>query len=134
MSSPARISGSQVKRLLARGTKRLPGQMNRVETAYAGELELRKKIGDVVWFRYEAITLKLAHDTRFTADFAVMLEDGTLELHDCKGSKRSPLGQCVPWIEEDALIKLKAAAEYFPLKIVVVWFDKARGFWLRREF
>lgn len=30
------------------------GQMNKTETAYAQELELRKRYGEIAWFRFEA--------------------------------------------------------------------------------
>ena len=66
--------------------------------------------------REVTITLKLAHDCRYTSDFAVMLASGEIELHECKGFMR-----------EDASVKLKLAAELFPFPILVV--RKVAGGW-----
>lgn len=84
-------------------------QMNRTEAAYDLVLAARMRAGEVVWYEYEGITLKLAPDCRYTPDFAVMLADGTIEMHECKGFMR-----------EDALVKLKVAAENFPFPILLV--------------
>lgn len=61
------------------------GQMNKTETAYAQELELRKRYGEIAWFRFEGIKLRLADNTFYTPDFAVMLANGQLEMHEVKG-------------------------------------------------
>lgn len=94
--------------IMLRG-KPKPHTMNKTEAAYAHTLELRKMAGEVLWYRYEGITLKLAHDTRFTADFAVMDRDGYLSLHEVKGFMR-----------DDAHVKLKCAAELFPFKFYLI--------------
>lgn len=78
--------------------------MNGTERAYAWQLEARKRAGEVLWYRFEGVTLKLANDTRYTPDFLVMLADRTLECHEVKGQLR-----------EDAWIKLKFAAHEYPL-------------------
>lgn len=79
-----------------------PGTMNKLETAYAEELERRKLIGEVADYRFEELKLRLAKRTYLTVDFFVMLADGTLEAHECKG-----------FMEDDAAVKLKVAAEKF---------------------
>jgi hypothetical protein len=61
------------------------GQMNKTETAYAQELELRKRYGEIAWYRFEGIKLRLADNTFYTPDFAVMLANGQLEMHEVKG-------------------------------------------------
>jgi hypothetical protein len=86
-----------------------PGDMNRTEAAYAQTLEARKQAGEVVWWEYEGITLKLADDTRYTPDFAVMLANGEMEMHETKG-----------FLREDAWIKLKVAARQFPFRFWLV--------------
>ena len=93
-----------------RGRGRLPpGEMNKLETAYSTHLEYRRMQGEVLWWKFEGITLKLAKDTRITPDFAVMLADGSIELHEAKGH----------W-EDDALVKIKVAAVMFPLAFIAV--------------
>ncbi len=56
------------------------GQMNKTESAYCQHLELRKRAGEIVWYRFEGIKLRLADNTFYTPDFAVMFRhrrDGT---------------------------------------------------------
>lgn len=109
-------------RLRARGRRRkVPGTMNRLETAYAQHLALRRAAGEIHWFSYEAIKLRLAAKTFLTVDFFVMLATGELEAHECKGGP----------IEDDAAVKLKVAAEMYPFKFVVV--RSIRGAWDLRE-
>ena len=90
---------------VATGTVREP-DMNKTEAEYAGMLEERRLRGEVAWWRYEAITLKLADNTRYTPDFLVMLPDGVLEIHETKGG----------FIREDGWLKLKVAAALFPFR------------------
>ena len=104
------------------GQRKTPGVMNKLESAYHELLDDRFRRGEVLWFRYEAITLKLAHDTRLTPDFAVMLADRTLEFHETKG----------PFAREDSLVKLKCAAEMFPAVFRLVTRSKD-GAWDIRE-
>lgn len=82
------------------------GEMNKTEARYAERLEMLKQQGQVVWYAFEVVTLKLAHDTRLTVDFFVMLANGELQAHDVKGSKRI--------YEEDARVKMQVAARQFP--------------------
>ncbi len=61
---------------------------------------------EIAWWKYEAITFKLADDTRYTPDFAVMLPNGEFEIHETKGG----------FIREDGWQKLKIAAGMFPFR------------------
>lgn len=61
------------------------GQMNKTESAYCQHLEQRKRAGEVAWYRFEGIKLRLADNTFYTPDFAVMLATGEMELHEVKG-------------------------------------------------
>jgi hypothetical protein len=79
------------------------GVMNRLETAYSQLLEQMKSNGEVVWYEFEGVTLKLAEGSRYTPDFLVMKKDGTLEAHEVKGR----------WMD-DAKTKIKVAASKFP--------------------
>ncbi len=86
------------KRVLALGRMKA-GAMNKTEAAYAQKLELHKRAGEVLWYAFEGVTLKLADGCRYTPDFAVMLADGVIEMHEVKG-----------YWTEDARAKIKVAA------------------------
>lgn len=99
---------------------RLPaGTMNRTEQAYSAFLELRKRAGEIAWYRFEGIKLRLADKTFLTVDFAVMLASGELEMHDVKGGP----------IMEDANVKLKVAAESFPFPFYIARKGKTANGW-----
>ncbi|MBA59656.1 MAG: hypothetical protein CMQ40_10875 [Gammaproteobacteria bacterium] len=96
--------------------------MNKTEARYSLLLEEEKRAGRIQWFAFEAVKLRLADRTFYTPDFLVMLEDGTLEFHEVKGF----------W-EEDARVKIKVAAETFPLfRFVAVQFKKKE--WVKETF
>lgn len=101
------------------------GAQNKTEAEYGRLLELRKRAGEIEWYAFEGITLKLADDTRYTPDFAVMLAGGVIEMHEIKGR----------WME-DAKVKIKVAAERFPFRFVAVYKlnKKDGGGWRYEEF
>ncbi len=105
------------QRLFAKGRLK-QGEMNKTEARYEQHLKWRQNAGEILWYRFECIKLRLADNTFLTVDFAVMLADGTLELHDVKGAKAI--------IEEDAKVKMKVAAEAFPFVFRYV-FPKPKG-------
>jgi len=111
-------------KLVAHGRPRVERQ-NKTETAYEAHLNLRKITGEVVWFQFEAITLKLGPDCRYTPDFAVLLTDGTLELHEIKGTEKRirKSGEVVkaPRFEDDARAKISVASALFPFIFKVVY-------------
>lgn len=116
-----------------RGTKRTPGTMNKVEAKYHAHLERLANDGSIAWFAFERFTFKLADDTRYTPDFAVMLNDGVIECHEVKGGKKNKTtGASTFWCEEDAKLKIKLAAEIIPLKFSIV-FPTPDG-WGRKDF
>lgn len=93
------------------------GAMNKTEAAYAASLELRKTAGEVLWFKFEGLKLRLADNTFYTPDFAVMLADGSLEAHEVKGH----------W-QDDARAKIKIAADLYPFRFIAVQAEaKKRG-------
>lgn len=81
------------------------GAMNATEAEYARELELLRSAGDVVWYRFEGLKLRLADSTFYTPDFAVMLCNGEMQCHEVKGF----------WTD-DARVKIKVAAEMYPFR------------------
>jgi len=92
---------------------------NKTELAYSVHLDLDPEV-EVVFF--ERIKLKLADRTYYTPDFMVLRSDGSLEMHEVKGF----------W-EDDARVKIKVAAEQFPVFRFVAAKKKGGG-WVFEEF
>lgn len=91
-----------------RALGRLPaGTMNQTEARYDAHLWDLRRQGAVLWHKFEPLKLRLAARTFLDVDFLVLLADRSVEFHDVKGAKHL--------IEEDARVKLKVAAEAFPL-------------------
>lgn len=101
------------------------GQMNKTEQAYAATLDNCKSAGMLAWFKFEGVKLRLADNTFYTPDFAVMRADGTMEMHEVKGF----------WTD-DARVKIKVAADMYPFKFVAIKAQskKAGGGWQEEEF
>jgi hypothetical protein len=108
----------------AKGRTRKVG-MNKTEAAYDAHLDLRQRVGEIQWRRFEGWKFKLADLTWYTPDFAVMLADGSLEAHEVKGF----------W-EDDARVKIKVAAEMYPVRFVAVKAvaKKHGGGWKEEDF
>lgn len=85
------------------------GQLNKTEASYGQELEARKIAGEVLWYKFEGLKLRLADNTFYTPDFAVMLADNTIECHEVKGF----------W-QDDARAKIKIAADLYPFRFIAV--------------
>ena len=97
------------------------GKMNKTEAAYADVLEGRKYAGEVAWYAFEPINIRLADKCFYSPDFMVMLSSGEIEIHEVKGF----------WTD-DALVKIKVAATILPFKFIAVRLEK--GQWIKREF
>ena len=97
------------------------GAMNATEARYAAHLELRKRVCEIAWFRFEGWKFRLADSTFYTPDFAVMLTDGSLEAHEIKGF----------WAD-DARVKIKVAAEMYPVRFIAL--KSAKDGWEIEEF
>jgi hypothetical protein len=97
------------------------GAMNKTEAAYAQHLRMREMAGEVAWYRFEGIKLRLADNTFYSPDFAVMLADGSMEIHEVKGF----------WTD-DARVKIKVAAELYPFRFVAI--KLVKGKWETEEF
>lgn len=100
-----------MRRTFAKGraARRTPGTMNGLEAKYAATLAIDLATGNIAAYWFEAVTLKLAPDTRYTPDFLVMHNDGTLEFREVKG-----------FMEDDAWVKLKVAADKFPFRFTLI--------------
>ena len=101
------------------------GQANRTEAAYGEHLEALKMAGDVLWYRFEGLKLRLADNTFYTPDYAVMKSDGLIECHEVKGF----------W-EDAARIKIKVAAEMYPFRFLAIKVKakKDGGGWEQESF
>jgi hypothetical protein len=101
------------------------GVMNKTEAAYAATLDQRRTAGEVAWFKFEGIKLRLADNTFYTPDFFVMLADGALEAHEVKG-----------YWQDDARAKIKIAADLYPLRFIAIRAKakKEGGGWITEEF
>jgi len=95
-------------RVLALGRLKI-GVLNKTEQAYANYLEALRVSGRILWWKFEGIKFRLADNTFYTPDFAVMLPDGMIELHECKGF----------WTD-DARVKIKVAADTYPFAFIAV--------------
>ena len=101
------------------------GAMNKTEAAYAATLELRRAGGEVAWFKFEGLKFRLADNTFYTPDFAVMLASGAMEAHEVKG-----------YWQEDAKAKIKIAADMYPFRFIAIKVraKKDGGGWAVEEF
>lgn len=97
-------------------------RMNKTETEYGLLLRARQTNGEILWYDFEPLTFRLAPKTRYTPDFIIQRQDGSLEAHEVKGFWR-----------DDARVKIKVAARLFPwLKFIAVKKGK-QGAWYREE-
>lgn len=104
----------------ARG--RLPKtKMNKLEANYGAYLDVLKHSGEVLWWRFQPLKLRLADGSYFTPDFGVLTRSSMFELHETKGFWR-----------EAARVRIKIAAELFPFRFIAIKRDG--GNWVREEF
>ena len=124
----------QKRPIKARGRQRVE-KKNKTECAYESHLHLRKITNEVVWFQFEGVTFKLGPDCRYTPDFAVMLTDGSLEMHEVKGKekrvKQNGDVYSAPRFEDDARAKIAVAASMYPFVFKVVY--KVENNWVEKE-
>lgn len=101
------------------------GEMNKTEQAYAKHLDYLKALGEVLWWKFEGIKLRLADVTFYTADFGVIVASGEMEIHEVKG-----------WWADDAKVKIKVAAAMYPFRFCAVMAKpkKDGGGWGRVDF
>ncbi len=104
LKATATVNAVPAKPQFALGRLKI-GEMNKTEATYGAELERRKSSGEILWYRFEGIKLRLADNTFYTPDFAVLASDGVMEIHEVKG-----------YWEDDARVKIKVAAEMYPFR------------------
>lgn len=121
--------------LRARGrVRKRAGEMNKTEAAFSDELRRMQSVGEILWWQWDCMTLRLADRTHYHPDFAVLYADGTLVLIDTKGCTKKD-GKYRAFCEEDAWLKLKILAENFPIYFAVAYRlpKKAGGEWVIEE-
>ena len=96
------------------------GSMNKTEAAYDTHLAALQHAGEILWRKFEGLKLRLADNTFYTPDFAVMAADGVIECHEVKGF----------W-QDDARAKIKVAADLYPFRFQAIKAlpKKAGGGW-----
>ena len=101
------------------------GSMNKTEKAYADHLSVLQAAGEILWHSFEGMKFRLADNTFYTPDFAVMMPDGQIEIHEVKGF----------W-QDDARVKIKVAASLYPFKFIAIKAKpkKDGGGWSVEEF
>lgn len=90
--------------------------MNKTEQHRAMELEAMRRAGTIAGWWYEALTLKLADDLRYTPDFLIQENDGTLRLEEVKGFWR-----------DDARGKCRMCVKLFPFRLSALSKRKGGG-------
>jgi hypothetical protein len=89
--------------------------MNKTEREWSVMLEARRVAGELLYWSYEPIKVRMADNTFYTPDFLVVLASGAMELHEVKGA----------FVMDDARLKFKLVAEHFPAALV--WAQKVKG-------
>lgn len=100
-----------------RALGRLPkGKMNKTEAQYAEELERQRQLGIIRDWKFHPMNIRLADRAFYEVDFLVFHGDGTLAIHETKGSYTTDKGQlkirlaaeAMPWFRFFKCIKLSA--------------------------
>lgn len=101
------------------------GQMNKTEALYSDYLFSQLVAKEVLWYKFEGMKFRLADNTFYTPDFAVMRHDGQIECHEVKGF----------WTG-DARVKIKVVSDLYPIKFIAVRVKpkKEGGGWAVEEF
>lgn len=84
--------------------------MNKTEALYECKLKAQLFNGEILWYKFEGIKFRLADNTFYNPDFAVMFSDGTMEIHEVKG-----------YMQDDAAVKIKVAADLYPFKFKLIY-------------
>ena len=100
------------------------GQLNKTEQSYANYLSNLQAVGGILWHKFEGIKLRLADNTFFSPDFAVMMPDGQIHIKEVKG-----------YMMDDANVKIKVASDQYPFRFFIVRArsKKDGGGWIETE-
>ncbi len=116
--------------ILAKGLERKRGKKNKSEQAYEHYLALEKATGRVLDWWFEPMSLRLSEcdagqPLRYSPDFLVLAADGTVYLDDVK----APLRRGQKFDDPAAVIRIKAAADRYPLFLFRIVRPIAGGAW-----
>jgi len=96
-------------------------KMNKLELRYADQMELMKRSGNIVDWKFEGLRFKLADGAWYKPDFLIVMP-GRFEIHETKGHWR-----------EAARVRIKVAADLYPwFKFVAVRWEKKQ--WVYEDF
>lgn len=104
-----------------------PGEMNKTEQAFNEYLKHQLMRGEILWYGFEVVKLKIANNTHITVDFFILDCNQCLKAIDVKGSKHI--------VTDDAKVKMKVAAKEFPWPFFYAFPQPARngGGWVFEE-
>lgn len=105
------------------------GVMNKTETDFAEHLKRLRSTGAIEDFWFEAVTLRLGPDVRFTPDFAISdpLDMG-FYFCEVKGTRRGKM-----FSEDDAKVKIRVASQMFPCFRFFLCHKLPNGDWEQKE-
>lgn len=112
-----RVTNADLRHLGIKAAPTRKRGMNRWESEYAQRLEMQRLAGDIVWWGYECIKIRLADRTFYTPDFCVWMSDGVIMLIEVKG-----------FLRESARIRYNVAKELYPM-FELVMVRKVEGKW-----
>lgn len=96
----------------------------KLEAEYERHLLALLQEGLILSFQPQPLKLRLADKTYYSPDFLVVRPDQELEFHEVKA-----------WWEDDARVKVKVAAEQFPMfHFVAVMLDRKAKTWREERF
>ena len=120
---------------LAKGLIRKLGQRNKNEAAYEVYLDSLKGSGSIVDYWFEPFSLRLSEaetgqPLRYTPDFMVLAESGIVYVDDIKAAKTK---NGVAFDDPEAIIRIKAAADRYPLFVFRLVRPDRQGGWEFKE-
>ena len=101
--------------------------MNKTEGRYEQYLELERSGGLILSYAFQPEGLRLG-TAFYYPDFRVITADRVVQFHEVKPAKRSG----TYYSTDDALVKIKLAAEIHPYAFLIAWPSKG-GQWCRKE-
>lgn len=104
-------------------------ELNKTERAFLCWLRQQQN----QWIGIQNMTLKLAHDCRYTPDF-MSVTGGILTAWDVKAAWKDKTGKKKVHVEDDARAKINIAARLFSyIRFVIVWRDDTKSNWKQQE-
>lgn len=114
--------------------ERQPTRMNKTEQEFASRLESLRQAGEIKWWGWEVIQVKITEDRhRYTPDFMVVENDDTITMYDTKGQGQSYKRRG----GSHGIVKMKDAAARYPMFrwiLVKKRTKKQGGGWEERQF